>query len=168
MIALLEPHAATGDRRTIAQQARRAKIEQMTRILADAGRLDQALALLCDWTSANAADRATAERAAYLSAELLAGCGRVPEALAAIRPFESRGDQRDVERLVTDLLVHQGEMVELRARADAGNSYAASRLADLLLEQHRTDELRARADAGDLIALHRLVDLLVGIDRPSS
>ena len=37
----------------------------------------------------------------------------------------------------------------LRARADAGDGYAAERLADLLAERGDLDGLRARADAGD-------------------
>ena len=48
----------------------------------------------------------------------------------------------------------------LRARADAGDGYAAARLAELLAERGDLDELRARADAGDGIAARQLAELL--------
>jgi hypothetical protein len=48
------------------------------------------------------------------------------------------------------------ELVELRARADAGDHYAAWDLARLLEQSYKVDELRARADAGDKIAAARL------------
>jgi hypothetical protein len=37
----------------------------------------------------------------------------------------------------------------LRARADAGDGYAAVRLVDVLVEQGNVADLRARSDAGD-------------------
>ena len=87
------------------------------------------------------------------------------------------------------LLAERGDLDELRARADAGDSHAASRLADLLAERGDLDELRARgrrrrstpptgwpragkrgdldeaaicapADAGDGYAAGRLAELL--------
>ena len=48
----------------------------------------------------------------------------------------------------------------LRARADAGDGDAASRLAGLLAERGDLDGLRARADAGDGHAARRLAELL--------
>ena len=59
------------------------------------------------------------------------------------------------------MLAERGDLDELRARADAGDRFAALRLADLLAEQNDLDELRARADAGDGTAALRLADLLV-------
>ncbi|MER6831971.1 hypothetical protein ABT352_38695 [Streptosporangium sp. NPDC000563] len=47
----------------------------------------------------------------------------------------------------------------LRARADAGDAWAARRLVDLLAQQGQMEELRARADAGDESAAERLADL---------
>lgn len=61
--------------------------------------------------------------------------------------------------LVT-LLVKQGRIDELQHRADAGQDYAAIRLADLLAKQGHIDQLRDRADAGDSRAAERLTDLL--------
>ena len=61
------------------------------------------------------------------------------------------------------MLVERGGLGELRARADAGDEFAASRLADLLVERGGLGELRARADAGDRFAALRLADLLAGL-----
>ncbi|MGX7671159.1 hypothetical protein [Plantactinospora sp. DSM 117369] len=62
------------------------------------------------------------------------------------------------------LLAEQGRVDEAiaswRARTDAGDGYAARRLADLLAKQGRVDELRARADARDWYARERLASLL--------
>ena len=66
------------------------------------------------------------------------------------------------------LLAQRGDLDEaqvLRARADAGDSYAASRLAELLAERGDLDGLRARADAGDSFAASRLAELLEGQGR---
>jgi hypothetical protein len=49
----------------------------------------------------------------------------------------------------TDLRAERGEVEKLRARADAGDSRAASRLAGLLAERGQVEELRARAQMGD-------------------
>ena len=58
------------------------------------------------------------------------------------------------------LLAERGDLDELRARADAGDEAAASRLAELLAERGDLDELRARADAGDGHAARQLAELL--------
>ena len=58
------------------------------------------------------------------------------------------------------LLAERGDLDGLRARADAGDEYAARRLADLLAERGDLDGLRARADAGDGRAARRLAELL--------
>ena len=54
----------------------------------------------------------------------------------------------------------RGDLDGLRARADAGDGYAAGRLAELLAERGDLDELRARADAGDRHAARQLAGLL--------
>ena len=48
----------------------------------------------------------------------------------------------------------------LRARADAGDEYAAIRLAHLLAKRGDLDGLRARTDAGDEDAARQLPGLL--------
>ena len=59
----------------------------------------------------------------------------------------------------------RGDLDGLRARADAGDEYAALRLIDLLVVRGNFDEavqiLRVRADAGDAGAAQELADLLV-------
>jgi predicted negative regulator of RcsB-dependent stress response len=73
----------------------------------------------------------------------------------------------------TSLLVEQGRTDEaislLRPPADAGDKYAAIRLAGLLVEQGRTDEAislqRERVDAGDEWAAWELTILLAGLGR---
>ncbi|WP_327580661.1 hypothetical protein OHA25_31985 [Nonomuraea sp. NBC_00507] len=66
----------------------------------------------------------------------------------------------DLER-TAHLLVEQGRVEELRARADVGDWHAADRLAELLVEQGRVEELRARVDAGDWHAAEQLVGFLM-------
>jgi hypothetical protein len=61
---------------------------------------------------------------------------------------------------LVDMYAKRGALDLLRARADAGDSYAALRLARLLKERGDLDELRTRADAGDWNAAERLADLL--------
>ena len=68
---------------------------------------------------------------------------------------------------LADLLVARGDLDELRARADAGDQVAASRLLDELRARADAqvaasrlfDELRAQADAGDRAARIRLAEL---------
>ncbi len=57
-------------------------------------------------------------------------------------------------------MARRGDLDGLRARANAGHWYAATRLAWLLAERSDLDGLRARADAGDVDAGQRLADLL--------
>jgi predicted negative regulator of RcsB-dependent stress response len=63
------------------------------------------------------------------------------------------------------LLVERGDLDGLRARADAGDEYAARELADLLAECGDLDEaeqiLRGLADAGDEYAARELSGLLI-------
>ena len=49
---------------------------------------------------------------------------------------------------LADLLAERGDLDGLRARADAGDGYAADQLARLLAGRGDLDGLRARADAG--------------------
>jgi hypothetical protein len=58
------------------------------------------------------------------------------------------------------LLAQRGDTEELRARADAGDWFAASGLAELLAQRGDLDQLRARADAGDAEAAVKLAGLL--------
>ena len=61
---------------------------------------------------------------------------------------------------LAELLAERGDLDELRARADAGDGFAASQLAELLAQRGDLDGLRARADDGDRDAARRLADLL--------
>jgi len=117
-------------------------------------------------------------------AEMLAGQGRVDEAIAMLRARADRGDD-SAARLLAEVLAGQGRVDEaiamLRARAGVNfenapgylrlvlifdweaaqnEAYARSDLADLLARNGRLDELRTRADVGDLDAASRLADLL--------
>ena len=69
------------------------------------------------------------------------------------------GDTYAAVRLA-DLLAQRGNLVELRDRADAGDQAAAEDLAGLLADRGDLDELRDRADAGDWDAAEWLARLL--------
>ena len=69
-------------------------------------------------------------------------------------------DDRGVAVLLALLQSEQGDLDELRARADAGDWSAAGQLLRLLAMRGDLDELRARADAGDWDAAMRLNRLL--------
>ena len=58
------------------------------------------------------------------------------------------------------LLADRGDLEELRARADAGDRAAAEQLARLLADHGDLEELSARANAGDQLAAGLLADLL--------
>ena len=87
------------------------------------------------------------------------GCWRARGPGRAARPRRRR---RRVRRRAAGRAAGRsaGTWTELRARADAGDGYAAWRLAGLLAERGDLDELRARADAGDGYAAARLAGLL--------
>ena len=77
-----------------------------------------------------------------------------------LRARADAGDGYAAWRLA-ELLAERGDLDgELRARADAGDRDAAGRLAELLAERGDLDGLRARADAGDWDAAWRLAELL--------
>lgn len=80
-----------------------------------------------------------------------------------VRGRADAGD-RDARRELPGLLIAhgllhtQGRHEELRARAEAGDTYAASFLTATFPDD---DTLRTRAKSGDLTALHRWMDRLV-------
>ena len=80
-------------------------------------------------------------------------------AIPLYRLAADAGDQFAASRLA-DLHAESGNLDELRVRADVGDRFAASRLAGLLAESGNLDELRVRADIGDRFATLRLADLL--------
>jgi hypothetical protein len=125
---------------------------QLTGLLADRGDMDG----LC--TIANAGHKYAASRLA----DLLADRGDLDGAVQILRTLADPA--WDAARRLADLLARRGDVDGLRARADAGDEYAASRLTDLLADRGDIDGtvqiLRARADAGDENAARRLADLL--------
>ena len=66
-----------------------------------------------------------------------------------LRARADAGDGYAAAGLSPRLLAERGDLDGLRARADAGDGYAAGLLAELLARRGDLDELRARADAGD-------------------
>ena len=80
-----------------------------------------------------------------------------PDAARRIRRLRRRRD-RDAWEMAT--LLWRGELDLLRKLADAGDRYAARRLAELLEKRGDLDGLRARADAGDEHAAWQLARLL--------
>ena len=73
-------------------------------------------------------------------------------------------DAEDAAERLAGLLAERGDLDELRARADAGDSHAAERLALLLAERGDLDGaaqiLRPQDDFGDLFGEYFLADLL--------
>ena len=100
----------------------------------------------------------------------LAKKDRGGDAVAILRAVAD-ADGRRSARTLAYLLAEQGNIEELRARADAveyerrgqPDDWFSNRLAYLLAEQGNIEELRARADNGNkyAYAARRLVDLLV-------
>jgi TIR domain len=93
--------------------------------------------------------------------ELLIDRGDLDGAAQILRAWadQAAGAGDTLEQLA-DRLAKSGDLDKLRAWADAGDGYAASRLADLLAEHGDLDELRARADAGSQAAAVQLARLL--------
>jgi hypothetical protein len=86
------------------------------------------------------------------------------------------GHEHADARRLADLLAGRGDLDYaarlldeaaqlLRARADAGDDFAARELAGLLCERGDLDELLARINAGDRHAARRLGDLLIAQGR---
>jgi hypothetical protein len=97
--------------------------------------------------------------AAWRLADLLKDRGELDWAEQVLRTAADTGDRYAARRLAS-LLEDRGDLEGgLRAGADAGARDAASRLAELLAGRGDLDELRARADAGDMYAAWRLADL---------
>ncbi len=84
--------------------------------------------------------------------------GHTDEALVVLRQHASTGDMAALS--LANLLIKQGDVDELRRRANAGDIPAAHRLAELLVHWGQVDELRQRSDAGDHPAAIRLAYLL--------
>ena len=80
-------------------------------------------------------------------------------AIPFYRHADDAGERFAAGRLAY-LLAECGDLEELRARADAGDESATRCLADLLAEHGDLEQLRARADAGDESATRCLADLL--------
>jgi predicted negative regulator of RcsB-dependent stress response len=137
--------------KTLAKAGKERAVERLAHLLADQDCVDEAIDILRAQVGAR---HVTALRQLV---ELLIVRGRVGEAIEFVRPvaFDTYwGHMLDI------LLAKDGRVEELRARADAGEFFAAVHLADLLAEQGQIDELRARADAGSEDAAYRLADLL--------
>jgi hypothetical protein len=105
-------------------------------------------------------------RAAYRLAGLLAASGRDDEALEVLLPWTATPDT-DVAEFVARLLGRTGRDKDLRDRAAAGDSAAASELVDLLMSLGRESELRAYGDAGNKAIAYRLAELLTQRGRTS-
>ncbi len=82
-------------------------------------------------------------------------------AIPLYRHAANAGDGYAAERLAL-LLAERGDLDELRTRADADDGHAAWQLALLLAGRGDLDGLRTRADAGDGHAARRLAELLAG------
>ena len=91
-----------------------------------------------------AADADDNGHAAPELAELLARRGDLDQAEQLLRARADAGDGAAAYHLAP-LLYNRGDLDQLRARADAGDRYAA----ELLAESGGVDRLRAQADAGD-------------------
>ncbi|SFR29098.1 hypothetical protein SAMN04488564_11722 [Lentzea waywayandensis] len=99
------------------------------------------------------------EHAAYRLASSLFEQEQVDDALQILRTHTGN----NIAHKVAYLLQEQGQVQELRTRADNGDKQAAARLADLLREQGQVQELRIRADSGDEDAANCLATLLINL-----
>ena len=98
----------------------------------------------------------------------LAKQGRGGDAMTILRAVADAGGSWSAQKLA-ERLAEQGNIDELRARADAvererrgrRDDWFGERLADLLAEQGNIEELRARADNGSWRAADQLAYLLV-------
>ncbi|TKA08502.1 tetratricopeptide repeat protein [Actinacidiphila oryziradicis] len=122
-------------------------------LLVEQGKADEAFQVLRP--AADAGDLS----AAVGLIELMVRQGKADEAFQVLRPAADTDDQFTIGELT-----EQRNIDTLRAAADAGDLYAARRLAGLLVGQGKTDEairaLRSLADAGDLSAVIELTMLL--------
>ncbi len=122
-------------------------------LLAKSGRLDELR------TRMESGDR----NAAFWCASVLADQGHTEEAITALRPFADLNDPAyhtaDARPWVylVQLLYQQGHLDELRARAEAGDSFAA----DWIAKYKRIQDLRREAAAGNASAAVHYAELLV-------
>jgi predicted negative regulator of RcsB-dependent stress response len=96
----------------------------------------------------------------------LASKGHIDDAIAVMRPHAATGRSDHTSRFA-DLLVAYDRVDELRQRAEAGDSHAASRLARRLVKQGNVDDAIAvlRQHTGDWSSAHDLARLLAKHDR---
>ncbi|HZM74939.1 MAG TPA: NACHT domain-containing protein [Candidatus Limnocylindrales bacterium] len=123
-------------------------------LLAGKGCVQEAIAILADRVGTDPTDEHATARLADLFA--------LQDRMADLRSLARSHHSYVILRLAAELARKgQSEEVTavLRAHADQ-NGYAEWNLAHLLLWQGRIDELRARAKGGDRIAQMRLIDLL--------
>jgi tetratricopeptide (TPR) repeat protein len=159
LVELLVRQGRVAEVRERADAGDPAAVEWWFSQLADDGRLDDAIQL------AQRRAATISKNSAQRLAELLLHVGRVDSAISVL---QTRADSQSRRRLA-DLLLGQNRVEDamdaLSMSADAGDWFAAERLACLMLEHGRIDELRARADSGDWYAGRELADLLIQQDR---
>ena len=124
--------------------------DRLADLLYDRGDLDELRA------RADAGDGSTAFRLASLLAER----GDLDEAIQTLDARAAAGDLDERPGRILSLLYGRDDLDELRARADAGDVYAARQLALLLADRGDLQELRARADVDGVYAADRLARLL--------
>jgi hypothetical protein len=102
------------------------------------------------------------QEAAYHLAWLLVKRGDQDGAIQTLRARANAYDRNAIARAA--MLFDDGDLDELRARADAGDGYATRLMANVLIQRHDRDGaiqmLRARADNGDWDAASELDILL--------
>ena len=112
---------------------------QLAELLADRGDLDEPSR---SWLRADTGEEDAARRLAELPA------GRL--------------DLNGLGNKLDGSLAEREDMDRLRARADAGDDYAAAVVNELVAERGHLDGLRARADDGDRKAAVQMAELLAG------
>ena len=110
------------------------------------------------------------QRATYRLGELLVEQGRFEELAKCIEDLTQPHEVTltlggipaavRLAELLVDRLAEQGRDEDLAQRANAGDRFAANRLAELLVKQGRVEELTQRANAGDEAAANHLAKLL--------
>ncbi|MFG2072918.1 tetratricopeptide repeat protein [Nonomuraea maritima] len=154
---LLAKHGRVEELRARADAGSVTAAYQLAMLLGGQGQVEEALELLRAQTDAGSVT------AAIQLAMLLSEQGQVEEALELLRAQIDAGNSF-VTYWLDDLLAKHDRVEELRARADAGDGRAATRMASLLANRGQVEEalelLRARADTGDGDAADRLAALL--------